>query len=367
MSQIERILLSLLMLFCLSSQQLNAQLFPGDANNDGLVDHYDVLAIGYAYGTVGPARIESGTEPNVQGIPIFWQTDFPNGDNYAYADTDGNGQIEVADFSAVYQNYGNQWVDNFVNNPPSEGVPGDPRLGLGSENQMVSLLPGQGISLPILLGSMDQELVDLNGLAFKIRFSTNVFANLEVDLSNNWLAENAGQAIQFQQPQLGQIDIGLSRFGVDPLTGSGSLGSISFIVVEDMIDLLPEPYDTISTCLYIEGILGLDGMYDTIPILADSLCINLYHPDAILSDEEEPLEDAQVLISPNPLKDRFSFWSDHAFHRLELIDMQGRSQTLYRGEKRRRWRGANLQLPPGCYAIRMYAEEGVLTRKLMIQ
>ncbi len=83
--------------------------WPGDCNNDGIVDYLDYLAIGLAFNYTGFARIDN----TIDFTPKYsedWPTSFTdalnNGSNHKYADSGGGGSINFADTTAVIQNFG---------------------------------------------------------------------------------------------------------------------------------------------------------------------------------------------------------------------------------------------------------------------
>ncbi len=82
--------------------------YPGDANHDGRVDVLDLLALGLNYGRSGPARPAPGndwqpycTSPWLQSLPL-------TGINTAFADSNGDGQVEAADQAAIALHYDNE-------------------------------------------------------------------------------------------------------------------------------------------------------------------------------------------------------------------------------------------------------------------
>ncbi len=86
--------------------------FPGDANDDGVVDARDILPIGQYFGLSGPARQDASIHWGPQVLSTRW----PAPDEWAeYADCDGDGTVGAGDVLAVIQNWGAR-----VGQPPPE-------------------------------------------------------------------------------------------------------------------------------------------------------------------------------------------------------------------------------------------------------
>jgi Secretion system C-terminal sorting domain len=81
-------------------------MFPGDANNDGIANQFDLLPIGVAYGSEGFPR--PGAEPTWQPQfqPVAWPQNLPvSGINFAFLDSDGNGLVDSLDVDAIAFNF----------------------------------------------------------------------------------------------------------------------------------------------------------------------------------------------------------------------------------------------------------------------
>jgi len=106
MKEIYRKLLVVILMIFMSWNISNAQqLWPGDVDNNGIVDNVDLLYIGIAFGEIGPPRIPPSTNWQAYGF-TDWGTQFPDtGLDFAYADCDGNGIINELDFDIVMMNY----------------------------------------------------------------------------------------------------------------------------------------------------------------------------------------------------------------------------------------------------------------------
>ncbi len=77
--------------------------YPGDTNNDGLVDIRDVLPLGLYFGLTGPARTDASMRWGPQVLSTSWAGPDDQAD---YADCDGDGVVDAGDILAVIQNWG---------------------------------------------------------------------------------------------------------------------------------------------------------------------------------------------------------------------------------------------------------------------
>ena len=84
----------------LSSQPI--VMFPGDTNNDGTANQYDILPVGIAYGTEGFPRPGATQDWLPQFLPNQWLENLPvSGVNFGFIDSDGNGMIDSLDIDAI--------------------------------------------------------------------------------------------------------------------------------------------------------------------------------------------------------------------------------------------------------------------------
>ncbi len=84
-----------------------AAVYPGDANNDGLVDERDILPIGMYWNAEGPARIPAGDlswEMKLAHIFVPGLRFVP--DRAVFADADGSGFVEALDICGITDNWG---------------------------------------------------------------------------------------------------------------------------------------------------------------------------------------------------------------------------------------------------------------------
>ncbi|MDX1943427.1 MAG: T9SS type A sorting domain-containing protein [Saprospiraceae bacterium] len=350
------------LLCCLKQGQ--AQVFPGDANNDGIINNLDILYIGYAYGAIGPMRpsIDNNTP---EGIALPWAQVFPDSTNYTYADTDGNGIVDFLDFVPVFNNYGRKRINP---NPTffQEGISGiDPAFRFGSPVGTAFLSEGSVVEIPILLeGAFGDSLVDLNGIAFSIEYNQTFVKEIQLDIADSWLALDSA-AFLFQTPaNIGRLDAALTRFGKNPVIGKGQAVKMRAVIEDDLIGLLIR--DTAHIHFNIKYIKLKNSEFREQPVAGGNITLVIYHPNSIVPIKERPTG-IPIEIFPNPASDRLQIISPKVIHRIEIMNALGQyiSYSNIKNEQR-----VELMLPQylkGFAFVKIYTEVGIITRKILIE
>ncbi|MEM1322381.1 MAG: hypothetical protein AAGG75_19115 [Bacteroidota bacterium] len=283
---------------------LQGQVWPGDINGNGAVDHVDLLYLGYAFGTIGPARDSASIEWTGQSLPLDWAQRFPVSDstNYAHADCNGDGIIGILDLLALNFNY----LD--TNGPVSlstlpQGVAGiDPVMDFDEAGLMGPILQGTTISVPIVLGDVNFPMTQLNGLAFSIRYDPNVInpSNINVFAGTSWFNPSGSELLQLQKndQNQGKLDIALSRFGVDAIDGSGPIATLFFVIEGDVIDLIPA--DSMYVEVMIDGVTSINGDFIPSPVVNDTLKMKIVSPEYFIVSNRDIIKDERVRVFPNP-------------------------------------------------------------------
>jgi hypothetical protein len=359
-----------LLISVLFVDELSGQVFPGDADNNGIVNHLDVLNIGFAFNTYGPARIESGGPIGNFTIPLLWEENFPQGLNFAFADADGSGLIDFLDLAVVSSNYGE------INPNGSEIItfyPGIPLvhspLTLDKSDVPGFLTGGSSFEIPIFLGNEDLPLNEFSGIAFTIEYDAEYIVEIEFTLEeDSWINEGDG-VFKFQANEnvLGQKDITISRYGQSPVSGEGKIGTLSLIVIDDLVSLLPAPTDSSNVIVNIKNIKSVNAEFWTVPIVSDSVNIMVYGPDALPTSTKQPTFQ-ELKIYPNPSKDYFEIESPVPMNRVEVVDAFGKTirttalngQYFYQTESLRHY-------APGLYIVKIYTKKGIESHKVIIK
>ncbi|MEZ5024075.1 MAG: hypothetical protein R2728_12610 [Chitinophagales bacterium] len=189
--------------------------FPGDGNKNFSVNNYDLLDIGYSYGTTGPVRENASIVAEFQEA-VDWNQFGIEGIDLKHADCNGDGIISNLDVEAIEANYmllegdGERIVD--IN----DGV--SIELVFSSDTLAVDTLINDSsyleIEAEIVVNNLDPA-TPIYGLAFQINFSdenlelNNAYANWE---ENSWLTSN-NEFIFIQKfiPEFNRLDVAISR------------------------------------------------------------------------------------------------------------------------------------------------------------
>ena len=134
--------------------------WPGDVNQDGIANHFDILGLGMAFGQTGPTRTDASSLWMPQHADD-WANYILDGTNSKHADCDGNGLVDNEDVAVISQNYAainSTWdieTDNSSSIPLYLDEPED-GYQVGS------------IDIPVLLGTPANEVTGFYGIAFSI-------------------------------------------------------------------------------------------------------------------------------------------------------------------------------------------------------
>lgn len=342
--------------------------YPGDADDNGEVNQYDLLYIGYAYGSVGPMRLENDTEFSPQFIPLLWTNTFPNGHNYAFADANGNGIVDFLDILTVGANYG-QTHDDLRPLEFTVGTEGfDPLLTLDNSQLSEPVTVGTEIQLPILLGSSDLPATDVNGIAFSIHCNhPELIQSIGLDLSESWIGtdSSAFYFVNFSETPL-QIegDVALTRFGPNAVSGSGSIGVLSIVIEDDLVGFIPVG-DSLELTIYIDTVLMMSSTFGAIPVYSSPIELTVYHPSALPSPAL-PSPCASLDVFPNPVKTEIQISCTEKIEHLALcnqlgqvvpVDFQTTSERLVR---------LNMEaLAAGTYWLRVQTPRGTVMKQVV--
>lgn len=340
-------------------------MWPGDVNNNGIVNNIDVLYWAVAAGSTGPARPGATLEWEEQNIFELWTQSFPSGLNFAYADCDGNGIVQDPDKDVIEANFGQtQGViipDNYANGDPFI----DPVLLLSTDATEVA--PGETLEVRLSLGDEDNPITDFYGIAFTILYNPDAVGNqgnhFQFDLANDTWVSGMGvnAAIRFvsNDKDNGIAQIAIVRKNQQTVEGFGDLGTFS-IVMEDIIVGL----STLE--LELTDIRMIDAGLESTPVAPSELSVDL--DVETLAADSKLKEKNGVNLYPNPAGEIVIVELEEKskqIRQIQLFNFAGQlvlNQIFQTGESKQILNLADL--PGGMYAVRVFTQGYMYTLTL---
>lgn len=335
-------------------------IWPGDADGNGVVDQFDLLPLGLAYGTRGTAR------PNAQ---ITWErhntqkwgaTLINTNTDLAFVDADGNGQIDAADTTALARNWQRQHGDGL----PKLYQPEIRGSGASLFIDADTVLNGPGQWFPLELGTAEKVAENVYGLAFSISYDPAQVQETELSFSaeSSWLGALGQNLIAFQRnsPLEGRIDVALTRTDGRNVSGYGRIGKVKITIEDVILNLRDEENPKIQ--LGIENVRLINNADQIIPVTPVPSTPTA--KKGVTTSAYAPYLDARIRVYPQPARDQlFLDYGDLPLRSVQLLQIDGKALSGILAPQR------SLSLagiPNGVYLLKVVAESGVVMKKVLV-
>jgi len=308
--------------------QVNAQVWPGDVNNNGIVNGADLLYLGSVYGSTGPARAEESTNWEAQPIIEAWGDFFPNGVNYAFADCNGDGVVDDTDFEdAILENFGEvhpgSGETDFKNGVPGANIPITFSPSVSSDDGDLILKIG------LLLGNEQFEVQDFYGMALQMSYNTTILENLDLEFAlteDSWIdgpAEENSAVLFEEDDDMNRAELAITL--IDPnqsRAGLGRIGEFSIVMEDIIVGLIQDTFN-----IQIDSITLLNSEISKIAIVPDTISFVLSEDLLILANNDESLanKSTPVLVYPNPSNGHFIVSADEPIENIQVFNLLGQS------------------------------------------
>jgi hypothetical protein len=327
---------------------------PGDTNNDGQVDHRDIINIGYIFGTSGPARTTVSTSFSPQ-VASVWDGTFASGVNHAEADASGNGLIDTEDRDVVVTNYNLAENNSFTfADDVSNGA--GPALLLATEN---TINAGEETTITVNLGDGNNPDAVGYALAFALEFDpVAVDVNsISIGFDGSFLGDDLLTIGQVSTNANGRLEIAASRKDqLNTTVPGGKVCTITFI------PLNPSGAEAFSTEFRVVPNAFVRADQSAGAINGGTSTVDIQGASAI----REPLWAADLTIFPNPYTNGpLSLRGElPAFDAVKVLDQNGRTLQNRAGNIRQ----LNLEaLPSGIYLLQIEANGEMVNRQIIKQ
>jgi hypothetical protein len=350
--------------------------WPGDTNNDGVVDVGDLLPIGLAMGSNGTPRLSANPSGWSAQYGEDWNTDF-NGLNHKYIDANGDQVISSLDTQVVMENLGLQHrlraeQQTFTTFELSLSGPLDAE-------------PGDHVILDINAGNNVVIVEDVFGFRFSFDYETS-----SVDPASVGIEFDEGSWMSYDSPILsltnnrqaeGTINTAMTRTSSNGISGFGKIGTLGVVIVEDVFGFFgayegPESNtagDIITTFGSEENGMAMNaaGHLDAVRVAPYQLTIK--RRPATEVGEFAPTEanaylDSKLLAYPNPTAGQLVVHlnGQQQFTALQLTDHTGRVVRSEQGLTTNHRELSLANLVSGMYTLTITTDDGVVNRKVEV-
>lgn len=330
--------------------------WPGDVNNDGIVNNKDILPLGYFIGASGPTRNNAALEWYGQQA-ADWDNPFAGHvADLKYADTDGNGALNTDDTLAIGFFYGQTHRLIPYQQPTSKGLPFFLKI----------LTPNPGIGdlveVEVSLGSPSQPVTNLYGFTFDVQLSPQIVDSaFRMQYYNgSWINRNAPDLWMYKNPAQGRMESAFTRTNGVAGNGYGVIGKFDFIIIDIVDDskLNSAPYFNIQ--IDAPSALWADGNTTTGENISVQIPLRL--------QQKQDVSDSDFIVYPSPARDLLQIHlnGDEFIEALSILDLTGRA--VYQSGAVQ-WEHAELNvghLPAGMYIAHARTGSGQVSKKFQI-
>jgi len=282
----------------------------------------------------------------------------------AYADCNGDGIVDEADAKVIESNRSNTHNDVlFVADEILEAFPEvNPQFAFLPDTLLVA--PSALGEFQISLASNDEPIEEILGVAFTLNYDPRFFQanSVNFDLFGSaWITpfERESTSLILKNPEAGKLTVSTMITDRQPVSGGGFIGTVSFVIIEDAIDLLVAT-DTVT--IKIDSITVFKENLEKVPVAGATAVIEI---EGRTTSTHHPILD-NLEFYPNPNNGWILLrTNDIEVERVEVLN--GLGQRCYQKKlNKNTFHSLDLQeLPRGVYWLRMITEYG--TRSVPIQ
>ncbi|MEZ5048009.1 MAG: T9SS type A sorting domain-containing protein [Saprospiraceae bacterium] len=295
--------------------------WPGDINDDGIVDGLDFIIEGVAvnkdlgsgFERENPSDFWSGYQSQ------DWESEFDS-INGRYLDCDGNGYITDRDFDlSILNNYHKK--HDFVE-PIPQVIVNNPK---GIYISQLSSPSGASVILKLNYGDQSEVFRELSGLTLKMRVSSKYLdyrnATSNINGFNYKIAE-------IPNSQNEEIELSWVAYDNYEINTPEFLGYMSFTKKTNVPTENPDGMDTVKIKILRSKAIDKDGNIFSVPVIMDPIILSDLGSDS--TSHSGNIEKVDFKIYPNPSTGLFTLDSEYRGE-VEVYDMLG--NIIWKGEK----------------------------------
>lgn len=343
--------------------------WPGDTNNDGVVDVGDLLPIGLAMGESGIPRLEGSAAWSPQ-FAEDWAQSTPDGVNLKHVDADGDQYITAADTAVVMANMG---LGHRLRPKPQTFA----TFQLSLRGAVV-FEPGDMVVLDLVAGNNAVIVEDVYGIRWPFVYDQAIIDAESVQVSyleDSWISYDSPiLSLASNDPEAGRLETAMTRTSLDGVAGFGKIATLSAVIVEDVYGIrgttTEEPLTV--TLGAAEGVAAvMSGTGNVNAATVEPLTLTITPKPATPVNDFTPADataylEGKLLTFPNPTTGQLTVHlnGQQQFSALQLSDMTGRVLRVEEGLQTNHRTLQLDNLPDGVYLLTITTGAGVVNRKI---
>ncbi len=336
----------------------------GDTNFDGVVNMQDLLPLGLDMGEIGEVRENVDLNQWYGQYAIDW-LDFFNEKpvNLKHLDTNGDGMVTGEDADQILQFYGN------THSLTPKLVPFYD-FGIYLQGNIFAN-PGDVVELTIHLGSESNPAIDVYGFTFPFNYNKDVFDPESIDISfeeNSWMSYNSPILHLSHNDKRGQAETGYTRTSGVSASGFGQIGTLSFVIVDDLIGFRKDEdgNDIYPIKLGGNASTGMGGSGQNFKMNIEEFTLNIIPRKEV--DKSTPIDPSQLKVNPNPTQGQLWVHLNGGDEFEEIVIHNIMGQEVLRNTTGLT-NDMNLdvsKLENGLYILSVYTDRGLVNKKFEV-
>ena len=340
--------------------------WPGDADANGIVNMTDLLSVGWNIGETGSPRNYSDNSVWFGQHADDWEMLGEAPVNAKNNDCNGDGIVSTDDLGAIATHF--LKAHTLVPNVP--GLKTEVPLYLVPQETVLD--SGDLAVIDIYVGDENFPVFDMHGFYFALNLPEDLVdsSSLTVTFEEDTWLSHAGPSMQLDvQPWDGRVDAGFTRVDGVPASGAGFIGTMTFIIEDDIEGIAPP-----GTIIPIElEVIGA-GASDSKGVLRDvegenpTLYFRVPGERGIGWRSAEEDLSGQLYVYPNPASEgslNLHFNGDSPIREVAVYDIAGQT-LLVRNSDTRKMQLDISNFATGMYFVQVHTSDGIINKKFEV-
>jgi uncharacterized repeat protein (TIGR03803 family) len=328
--------------------QTCTDVWPGDANSDGLADNLDVLELGLHYTQTGASRATTSNAWQSY-FANNWIGTITNGKNLNHSDCNGDGIINDDDTLAIYNNYGLTHAFKTV-----ETTTVNPQLSIVPDQ--ASVVKGTWGTASIYLGDVTNTINTINGVAFTVDFDNMLIEtnSIYIDYQNSFI--DAGQNLHFRKLDFtnSKLFSATTHTVNSNVSGFGKIATLHYQIKSSLTT------DQVLN-LGISQVNQSDALGTIVPLTSGTGTLMAMGTSVGLQDFDGNF----ISISPNPTNGSLTINSKTELQKIEVVSITGQI-LLNEGPNNVSYTLHLENFTNGIYFVNVYQNDRVVKREKIV-